>query len=474
MLEAWTLSARDVVSLLRQGKVSSIDLIDIAEERLKVAEPAIHAIPITCFERARAKASKLTHPEKPGPAYLYGLPIVVKDSAAVRGVQWTKGSRIFEERVAQENDPHVQFLENNGAIIIGKSNMPEFGAGANTYNDLFGETRNPWDPTCTCGGSSGGTAAALAAGEVWLGTGGDLGGSLRIPASFCGIVGLRPSVGIVPQAFARIDDVKAVSGPMARNVADLALLLDAMSGQHPRDPESISSPEGGFQEAAKALLRPLKARIAWTSNLGGISPVHPEVEATCYTAVQWLESQGAELANAYPDLSDSEHIFQVLRAHQFSRDFGSMMSDPDSRAQLKPEMIWQIETGLEQDDKEVQEAQKSLEALQARFKAFFQEFDFLCTPCVMVPPFDVRIRWLREAQGKKFTNYVQWLIMTFAISLVDAPALSLPCGLSKTGLPIGLQIVGGHRQDAAVLALAATYEDAHPWKDLVPCLRQQS
>lgn len=454
------LSARAVVDLLRWREVSPLDLIDAAAARIEVVDGTVNALPTLCLDRARDRARSLMAtppPEEPVPGYLFGLPIAVKDLSAVAGVRFTQGSPIFAETVPTRSDIMVERLEAKGAIVIAKSNTPEFGAGANTFNEVFGATRNPWDTTKTCGGSSGGSAVALATGQVWLATGSDLGGSLRIPASYCSVVGFRPSPGRVAKGPGQLPFAPlSVNGPMGRDVADAALLLDAQSGQHPEDPLSLPAPAQSFQEAI-AQSRPSK-RIAWSADLG-IAPVDQEVRDICASAVRWFETDGAVVEEAHPDLHDASSLFQILRAHDFAATRGALLDK--HRDQLKPEVVWNIEKGLSLDVQTLARAQRDHGSYYHRFTAFFQDFDLLCTPCVMAPPFDLDIRYLEEVEGVRFDNYVDWLMLTYAITLTTCPAISIPAGFTTSGLPVGLQIVGPPRADAAVLAAAARFEAAH-------------
>ncbi|KAK9825914.1 hypothetical protein WJX81_005853 [Elliptochloris bilobata] len=467
----WVQSATVVVQLLRDKKVTPLQLIDVAEARIKENDTIVNAVPTLCFERARRQAHELAQrpvPHTPGPGYLFGLPIVVKDLTAVEGVRFTEGSLLHKDRIAEHSDPLVEVLEANGAIIIGKSNTPEFGAGGNTFNEVFGVTRNPWDTRKTAGGSSGGSAAALAAGQAWLATGSDLGGSLRIPAAFCGVVGMRPSPGVVlqrwapkaPPSGADAGGVAGLDGPMARSVGDLALALDAMAARHPRDPHSPLPPAQPFAVAAAAgaaLARQNRRwRVGFTPDLGGIAPVEPETAALCRAAAQRCRELGAQVADACPDLHDAAHVFQVLRAAWFV-DAAPLLREP-ARSVIKAELVWQIEAGLRLTESEVAAAVAAQAALCQRVDAFFESHDFLLCPVTMVAPFDAEVRWVQEVQGVRFSNYSEWLLMTSSLSLAPVPALSLPVALTGNGLPVGLQIVGPPGGDAAVIELAAALE----------------
>jgi amidase len=450
------LPARRVVEMLKRREVSAKELIDAAVARMDEVEPAVNALPVRCVERARAHAGRLEKEGagERGPGWLGGLPIAIKDSMDVAGVRSTNGSPIFADRIPERSDIQVERLESNGGIVLARSNAPEFAAGANTFNEVFGKTRNPWNTAMTCGGSSGGSAVALAAGEVWLANGSDLGGSLRIPASFCSVVGLRPSPGAVahgPGANAFGD--LAVSGPMARDVADCALMLDAMSGYDPRDPWSRAAPAEPFQEAARRPSRP--KRVGFSPNLGFL-PVDPEVKEICAAACRRFEGAGTAIDEACPDFSDAASIFQTLRAAGFVTARAPLLER--HRAQMKPEVIWNIEKGVKLTADEIGRATRARVALYERVVRFFETHDLLVTPAVIVPPFDVDTRYVEEVAGHRFDNYVDWLGISYAITLTTCPAISIPAGFTRSGLPVGLQIVGRPRGDAELLSAAAFLE----------------
>jgi amidase len=452
----YRLTARNAVDLLRRRETTSLELIDAAERRIAEVEPALNALPIQCFERARAQARHLMKDGAvdAGPGYLYGLPIVVKDLTAVAGVRWTEGSRVFADRIASRSDILVERLEANGAIVIAKSNTPEFGAGGNTVNEVFGFTRNPWDTRLTTGGSSGGSAAAVASGEAWLATGSDMAGSVRLPASFCSVVGLRPSPGRVAHgprslAFGMLD----VDGPIARNVADAALLLDAMVGEHPEDPLSLTAPSVPFLRAA---LEPVALkRIAWSPDLG-ISPLHPEVRAVCERALAAFAALGVAVEERCPDFSQAEQTFQVLRNMQ--RVGGTMELLDRHRDELSPEIVHYSTRGLSHTAREIALAELARSTLYQSMVELFRSCDLLVTPTVMVPPFDIRRRHVMEIEGVTLPDFFAWLRLTLAITVTSCPAISVPCGFTPAGLPIGLQLVGEPRGEAALLSAAALFE----------------
>lgn len=447
-----SLTAVETRRLLEKGEITPLELVDAALDRIAATDAAINAIPTVCAERAREHARKLMGSKEP--TLLRGIPIAVKDNTDVAGVRTTYGSPIFADHVPATSNVLVETLERRGAIVVGKSNVPEFSAGAVTFNEVFGATRNPWNTRLTPGGSSGGSAAALAAGQVWLATGSDLGGSIRIPASFCGVVGLRPSPGRVAQGPRELPyDTLAVHGPMGRTVADVALLLDAMSGEHPVDPLSLPEPPASFLDAAS---RPsLPRRVAFSVDLG-IVPVDPEVASICRAAVDKLQRLGIQVDEAAPDLSKATEVFQVLRGLLFATRYGHLLDR--HRDLLKPEIIWNIERGRELDAETIGRADRLRGQMYRDTVAFFNRYDLLITPAVITPPFGVEHRYLTELAGVKFETYIDWLALSYAITLVSFPAISIPCGYTSTGLPVGVQIVGRYRDEAGLLSAAAAME----------------
>lgn len=462
--ELTSLSARAAVDLLKSGQVSPLELIDAAEARIAAVEPAVNAIPTLCLDQARDAAKALRAPDNPGPGWLAGLPIVVKDVTDVAGVKTTHGSPIFADNIAVRDDISVEFLKRNGAIVIGKSNTPEFAAGANTFNEVFGKTRNPWNTDTTCGGSSGGTAVAVATGMSWLGTGTDLGGSLRTPASFCSVVGLRPSPGRVASGPVR-DPFQSLSmnGPMGRNVGDVALMLDAEVGLDPRVPLSLPAPAETYQSAAAAPVAP--ARVGFSADLG-IGPIDPEVAAICRAGAARLAEAGSHVEEACPDFSGALETFQTLRAAAFVVNRAPLLEK--HRDKMKPEMIWNIEKGMKQTTGDVSQALTERGALYQRVAAWFGDYDVLACPAAIVPPFDVDIRYLEKLGDHDFGNYVDWLYITFAITLTGCPAISVPCGFTESGLPVGLQLVGRPRGEAELIRYAAKFEEICGLADMVP------
>lgn len=442
-------TARQAVDLLKQGKVSPLELVEASLARIAATDGAVHAMPTLCPDRARKAAARIDRS-----SLLAGLPFAVKDLDNVAGVLTTFGSPIYARNIAERSDIMVERLEERGGIVVGKSNTPEFGAGANTYNQVFADTVTPWNTAMTSSGSSGGSAAALAAGQVWLATGSDLGGSLRTPASYCGVVGLRASPGRVPSGPSDFPfGTLAVVGPMARNVADCALMLDAMVGRHDEDPMSLEAPAAPF--LASALKPKMPVRVAYSADLG-ICPVDRTVRETTGAAMKKLASSGVIVEEASPDLHDAAEIFKVLRAAGFAAGLSEEYAN--HRKLLKPEVVWNIEAGLALKPEEIGRAEKGRGQLYHRVLAFMKNYDLLIVPAAILPPFDVKTRWIKSLEGETFDNYVEWIRITYALTLTSLPILCIPCAVTKDGLPIGIQLVGKPRGEAALLAAGGALE----------------
>ncbi|SNB61586.1 amidase [Arboricoccus pini] len=447
-------TATSLVARLRSGEIRPHDLLDALETRIAEVDPAVNALPTLCFARARAAADRLMRLPVEERGLLAGLPVPIKDLTNVEGVRSTQGSLIFKDHIPDHSDIMVEHLEAEGAIIYAKSNTPEFGAGGNTFNEVFGVTRNPYDTSRSAAGSSGGAAVALKTGMAWLAQGSDMGGSLRNPASFNGIVGMRPSMGrVAADPGVLLDNTLSTEGPMARNVADLALFLDAMSGVDIRDPLSLPRPPVSFSEGMKLTQRP--RRVAFSRDLG-ITPVDPEVAAIVEGAARRLEKEGVIVEEAHPDLSPAHECFQVLRALSYAVSKAHLLEH--HKDQLKPEVIWNIEQGLKLSATEIARAQALRALMYERTLSFFTQYDLLLTPATIVAAYPAEQRYVAECNGHRFDNYVEWLAIAYAITLVFCPALSLPCGFTTLGLPVGMQVVGPPRAEAQVLAGAAFIE----------------
>ncbi len=450
MSELWKKTATDVVALLKAGAVSPAELLDVLRARIAAVDGAVNALPTLCWDRARAAAERADRN-----SVLAGLPVAIKDLAPVAGVRTTFGSPIFADNVPDHSDYVVERLEERGGTVYAKSNTPEFGAGANTFNPVFGITRNPWDTRLSAAGSSGGAAVALATGMAWLAHGSDLGGSLRTPAGFNAVVGLRPSPGLVPTgpdllAYQNL----AVEGPMGRTVADVALMLDAMAGIDPRDPRSFAPSGPSHAEASGTPATSL--RIAWAADLG-TTVVDPEIKAVCADAVAGFSGLGSIVEESCPDFAGAYDCFQTLRAAFFAGRAAPLLEA--HRDKLKADVIWNIEKGLALTADEIGRAERERSALYERVAAFMGGYDILACPVMQARPYPVEQTYVGEIAGRKMASYIDWIAITFSISLTGLPALSLPCGFTEDGLPVGLQLVGRHRGEAALLAAAAQLEE---------------
>ncbi|MGI9285960.1 MAG: amidase [Pseudomonadales bacterium] len=468
MSELIRLTAREVVKQLKAGAITPLELIDAAEGRIAATDSVLNALPTLCLERARKHARHIMNDgakTNNGRDLLGGVPLAVKDLNDVVGVRTTYGSPLFADHIPDDSDVMVETLEANGGIVVGKANTPEFGHGANTFNEVFGKTRNPWNTAMTCGGSSGGSAVAVASGQTWLATGSDLGCSLRTPAAFCSIVGLRPSPGRIARSRTRLPyDNLWVQGPMARNVGDVALMLDAMTGEHPADPISMPYPMSTFVEAVDNPVPP--KRVAWSRDLGGITPVAKEIADICEAATIRFTEINAEVDEACPDFSDVRSLFHVLRANQFVGDLGDLLRS--NRDKVREEVIWNLEKGEKLTAGDLANAERARGLLYSRVSDFFKDYDLLVTPATVVAPFDVDIKAIDEVEGHKFENYFDWYTISYAITATSLPALSLPCGFTTNGLPVGLQIIGPPRGEAQILAAAVLMEQVFGISKKVP------
>jgi amidase len=450
--------ARELAALLAARELSAVEVMRAFLEQIERVNPKVNAI-VTLrpgdelLADAAAADRKLAAGEAVGP--LHGLPIAIKDLSLTRGLRTTFGSTLYRNFVPPYDDMYVARIRRAGAIVIGKTNTPEFGAGSQTFNVLFGATRNPYDLRKTCGGSSGGAAVALACGMLPLADGTDLGGSLRNPASFCNVVGFRPSPGRVPRLNARPGDTLGVHGPMARDVDDLALLLSVMAGPDARDPQSLPEPGSAFRSiGARDFAR---ARIAWSENLGRY-PVAPAVTAVCNAARAVFVDLGCQVYDREPDFDGVDELFQTLRAAGYA---AALRGDLErGRSELKDTVVWNIEKGLALTPADLERAAQLQTALDARAAELFSAHDFLVLPTVQVLPFPVEIEWPRTIEGVAMHTFIDWMASCYAITCLRAPAISVPCGFSPDGLPVGLQIVGRRGADLAVLEVARAFEQA--------------
>ena len=453
--ELYQKTATKVVALLRRGEITPRELVTASMDRIEAVDGITNALPIHCFERAVAQAERCDLAQhRDNPRSLCGLPIAVKDYNDVGGVRTTYGSPIYADNVAEKSDATVARLERNGAIPIAKSNVPEW-AGGNTFNPVLGTTRNPWNTTRSAGGSSGGSGAALASGLVWLATGNDLGGSLRTPASFNGVVGLRPGPGRVPRG-ARLSafDSLWVEGPMGRCVADVALMLDAGAGHEIDDPFSFDDPETLFVNELGHDQMP--RRVAFSADLG-VVPMEPEVARICQAAAGRFSDLGAEVTDEVPDFSGALDGFQTLRAVLVATMMGPILEQ--HRDRIAPEIIGNIERGLDITPQEIFAAERVRWQLYHRMAAFFAHHDVLVCPAASIPPFPVEQRYVEEIDGQPCATYIDWFAITFALTMTSCPVISLPCGFTADGLPVGMQLVGRPRGEAGLLRAAHHLEE---------------
>ena len=463
--DLYRLTALESVRRLRAGEFAPLDLIDAVERRAAQVNGAVNALVTPAFDRAREHARRLMALPPTERGLLAGLPVAIKDLNDVAGVRTTYGSPIFADNVPTVSDIMVQTIEANGGIVVGMTNTPEFGAGANTFNPVFGETRNPWNPALNAAGSSGGSAAALATGIVALASGSDLGGSLRTPASFCSVVGFRPSPGRVANGPAeqRFNDL-SVEGPMARNVLDAALLLDAMAGWRAEDPISLPKPPEPFLTVAQRKRKP--KRVALSTDLGGVTPVDPLTRAIVRQAADKLANAGIEIVEASPDFGGAMEAFHVLRGLGYATNMQALLRN--HRDKLKPDVIWNIEQGMALTAERIGKALLRRSRLYGDMVAFFSKYEFLLAPGACCPPNPIEERWVREVDGHTFENYIGWLTLPAVITLTTCPALAIPAGFTADGRPVGIQLVGAPRGDAEVLSAGAAIEDILGVRDAVP------
>ena len=448
------LTATEAVACLRSKEVSPLDLVEASIKRIETFDTEVNALPIHCFDQARDQAKSLDLDRHlPNPKSLCGLPIAVKDYNDLGGAVTTYGSPIFANNVAQTSDATIRKLESNGAIAVAKSNVPEW-AGGHTFNPVNGLTRNPWDMAKSAGGSSGGSAAALASGLVWLATGNDLGGSLRTPAAFNGVVGLRPSPGRVPRGIRLPSmDTLWVEGPMARNVDDLALMLDAGVGHQIDDPLSFDHFGPSFVDILKKTDIP--KRVAFSSDLSIVS-MEKEIAEICGAATMVFADIGAEVTDEIPDFTGVLEAFQTLRAVLFATMMEPILKQ--HRDKIAPEIIGNIERGLNIMPSQIFEAERVRIELFKKILAFFETHDFLICPAASIAPFSVDKRYVTEIDGKPCETYIDWFSITFALTMTSCPTISVPCGFTSAGLPVGIQIMGKPRGEAALLLVAKQFE----------------
>jgi amidase len=454
-LHWWT--ARDLAGAIRRRELSAREVVAWHLDRIAELNPQINAIvslrPEAALEEADAADRRAGAGEVLGP--LHGLPIAIKDLEDTAGIRTTYGSVAFAEHIPTADSLVVARLKAAGAIVIGKTNTPEFGVGSHTFNEVFGATRNPWARDRSAGGSSGGAGAALAAGLIPIADGSDHGGSIRNPASFNNVVGLRPTPGLVPDSGAGdIWDTASVVGPMARTVGDLALMLTAICAPDPGSPLSHGDPAvfAGELNGDVAGLR-----VAWCPDVGGL-PIEPEVMAVLDDARGRLQALGCDVRDVELDLSRADEAFEVLRGLAFARGFGPSLEA--LRGVAKDTLIWNVEQGLALDASAIAAAMVAKSEVFTTITHLMQSFDVLAAPAAQVAPFRVELEYPTEVAGVPMPHYLGWMRACSRITVSSHPVAAVPAGFTATGLPVGLQLVGRYRGDRRLLEHATAWEAA--------------
>ena len=459
------LSAVEMVRLIGVKDITAKELMEAHLLQIERVNPKVNAIvtllPDLAIEKAEETDLAISSGEDVG--ILQGLPVAHKDLVPTKGIRTTFGSPIYEHNVPDHNALIVDRIQQAGAITIGKTNTPEFGAGSQTYNEVFGETLNPYDVSKTCGGSSGGAAVALATRMLPIADGSDTGGSLRNPANFCNVIGFRPSPGRVPNFPSKTGwGPISVSGPMARNVSDCALFLSAIAGPDSRVPISITEPGSTFMQSLERDFS--GTNIAWSEDMGGL-PIDPRTTQVINSQRSVFSDIGCIINDSEPDFRDANEVFLIWRGWGREITSGDLLRN--NRGQLKETMIWDIEQGVNLTGPEVGWAEARRMELFQRMHEFMEKHEFLICPVSQRPPFDVKQRWVTEINGEKMENFIAWMKSCYYITATGHPAVSVPCGFTDEGLPVGIQIVGRYRDDFGVLQLAKAFEDATGfWKEL--------
>lgn len=449
-------TAAELSSSMRNGNLSVREVLAAHIERIERINPVINALVALDLDRAMDQAVELDkrwNKDTPKGA-LYGLPTAHKDILPTKGIRTTRGSTIFANDVPTTDHIVVERMKNAGAITVGKTNVPELGLGSHTFNDVYGLTRNPYDPAKSAGGSSGGAAAALAARLIPIADGSDTGGSLRNPASFCNVVGLRPTPGRVPSwpeaaAWGRL----SVKGPMARTAEDAGLLLSVLAGPDSRSPMALDTPGEAFQGPYASNVR--GSRIAWSPDLNGTVPVEPEVMDALVPILHGFIEMGCPLEEVSPNLEGADRTFETLRAWQLEYSLGQLLDQ--HRDQLKSDAVWNIEQGRSLTGNDIGQAEIAQTRIHHTMREFFQRYDFLVTPVSQVVPFDVGITYPTEINGQSMANYLEWMRLPSIISVTGCPAISVPAAFTPSGLPVGLQIIAPPRAEKELLQLAHAF-----------------
>jgi amidase len=463
MTDLCFLKATELADLIGTRQISACELMETHLAQIDRVNSRVSAIvtllPEEAMEQAKAADERQARGDTLGP--LHGLPIAHKDLVLTKGIRTTFGSPIYEKFVPDEDALIVERLKKAGAITIGKTNVPEFGAGSQTFNPVFGATLNPYDTTKTCGGSSGGAAVTLACGMLPIADGSDTGGSLRNPASFCNVVGFRPSPGRVPVWPTELGWFPiSVQGPLARTVDDVALMLTAIAGPDPRSPIAIAEPAEKFAQPLERDFR--GTRIAWSPTLGGL-PVEPAVIQVLKDQLSTFSTLGCLVEEAEPNFRDADEIFKTLRAWAFESKYGPLLAN--HRDKMKDTMIWNIKAGEKQTGSQIAWAEKRRTQLYQHVRKFLETFEFLVCPVSQVTPFPIEQPYVTNINGIEMETYIDWMKSCYFISVLGLPAISVPCGFTPEGLPVGIQIVSRHQDDFGVLQLGYAFQQATEfWK----------
>ena len=460
------LTAVELARRIRRKDLSCVEVMQAHLTQIDRVNPKVNAIvtyhPEQALEGAKAADDALHRGDATGA--LHGLPVAHKDLVDTAGVRTTYGSPIFADHIPQRDMLIVERLKQAGAISVGKTNTPEFGAGSQTFNEVFGATLNPYDLTKTCGGSSGGAAVALACGMLPIADGSDLGGSLRNPSNFCNIVGFRTAIGRVPVWPSQTPwSALAVQGPMARTVQDTALMLSAIAGPDARCPVALTDDGDAFNPLTHSLDRDFNGvRIAWSSDMGGL-PVDPRIVSVIESQRGAFGELGCDIDDACPDFTDANDVFMTMRAAGMAATRAELLRT--HRDQLKDTVIWNIEEGMKLNAAEVGIAEVKRAALFERVHKFMDTYEFMVFPVSQHPPFDVTQPYLTEVNGVPMETYIDWMRSCYYITATGHPAISVPCGFTHDGLPVGVQIVGRHQSEFSVLQLAYAFQQATAfWK----------
>ncbi len=454
-------SARELATLIRARKASPVEVLDAHLAVIERLNPQLNAFVTLVPEQARAAAQAAEAAAARGEALgpLHGLPVAIKDVTPTAGIRTTYASPLYRDYVPADDAESVRRLKQAGAIVLGKTNTPEFAAGANTVNALFGATRNPWNPALSAAGSSGGSAVAVATGMVPIAQGTDYGGSIRLPAAFCGIAGIRPTAGLVPNHPVPLGwDSGSITGPLCRSVADVALMLDCMVGFSRLSPISVAPPWQSALAAVDDARDAVGLRVAYVSDIAGIG-VDPEVDAACRRAALALRDAGAAIDEIAFDASEGYEPFMTWRGlGMVAQRYPELAHLASFGANLRGN----VEAGLKVTPLDVAKSERGRIALFHRFRALFERFDVLLTPVAPVKPFPVEMNFPAEINGRKLESYIDWIAPTFLVTLVSLPAGSVPAGLTADRLPVGLQIVAPRFEEPLILRVAKLVEEANP------------